>query len=332
MSGMNNAVGYSLGLKKTTSGSGSASAIDSVARSSAAQAAANTNAITAQPSETIPDGGIVVTSEGVFQNDTGAPLTLDGTNPQTAASVQAAGMTPQASSANDPRVDLITGEPGESIPPGGQIMTDQGIMENATATAITLDATDPQTGASVQSAGLTPAATTPPETGTNWPVPAGAFTDSDNPTDAEALTWYTANVAASSTEDILYIGDIRWSVGDGDSGTPVLLRNALPESGGHVTQTLTAVATLTPSAKDDTLVRYYLDATGPLSAVDGEQRVVYPLPDAVENKEIELVRLSDAVPQINGTVNGDATGAFINEKNKVVTLLSLNGGGWALSV
>ena len=93
MSALNRASTGYLALKNPPSGgSGGGSGTDAIARTAAASAQTNINAITPQPSEVIQPGERVYTAQGVFENATAAPITLGTTNPPTAVSLQADGL------------------------------------------------------------------------------------------------------------------------------------------------------------------------------------------------------------------------------------------------
>lgn len=103
---MTNAPSSSLGLKKVSSGGGVAGP-DTIARAAAAKAQTNVNAITAQAGETIPVNGVVVTPTGLFENKTGAPVPLTADDPQTAATVAFAGLTPFTSGSTDTGTNFV---------------------------------------------------------------------------------------------------------------------------------------------------------------------------------------------------------------------------------
>lgn len=90
-SGLTNSHGYRLTLKAVATGGGG-SGIDAVARTAAAQAQSNVNAITPNPNEIIPDGTRIYTPVGIFENNSGGPITLGATDPATEASLLADGL------------------------------------------------------------------------------------------------------------------------------------------------------------------------------------------------------------------------------------------------
>lgn len=88
---------------------GSGDPVDEVARAAAEQAQLNIDAITAQPNEVIPDGALVYTPEGIYENKTGADVTLNGDDPQTVASLESVGLIPYESNGSGTNYSIPLG-------------------------------------------------------------------------------------------------------------------------------------------------------------------------------------------------------------------------------
>jgi len=312
-------------------GGGAGGTTDAVARASATAAAGTATNAQTDATTAITDAANAATAASNAQTTADA-ATVTATN---AATVAANAQT--AANTNQTNIEALTAQPGETIPVNGVVFGPWGTLENATGGPLPLDATDPQTEASLLNAGLTePEQGTLTETPTNFTVPATAFPDASFPKLAEAQAWYDANVGPGLTfaveqtpGDTLKFGDWIWTVGDGDTPDTLIL-NSQP-SGGVETEVLTTVTDLWASGKDRALRRYYLDAETPLTDYSGQNRVAWTLNNAPAGKEVEIIRTSTAEVQINANVDGDAEGLHVNQIGRIARLLSLGGGNWAFS-
>ncbi|WP_299071361.1 hypothetical protein [uncultured Paraglaciecola sp.] len=229
-------------------------------------------------------------------------------------------------------IDAITPQPLEIIPDGGVVVTPQGLYENKTGGPRTLDATDPQTGTSVTSQGLTPFTSGSTDTGTNYTVPITAFVDPEKPTTIEARTWYEAIAAASRTTDdvILYqsAGGVlaTYMVGDGDGGSEAFSQAfySEPQAPSLAIKHISAVETLSVGTK------YYITTSGALAIagqttdVDGQplDYVDFPVADGVAvDDELKIVVKGSPFKGVHlpGTFQGSDT-PIINAKDELVTL------------
>ena len=232
-------------------------------------------------------------------------------------------------------VDAITAQPGESIPPDGIVVTSDGIFKNKTAGALTLDGTDPQTGASVQAAGLEPFTSEPTLTGTNFTLTTAAFANNEAPTIAEVETYRVNTVGAASSGDDIYFytspDGVKFTWANDDANNIQLVSTYDPnQGGGSIYTPLAAVTPLGADTDPKTLVTYGLDAEAPITQPDADaptdDLVSYPLPaPTAAGLRFQARRNSAAEPYLDGIVDGQ-TGFRINAIGVTIDFVSADNG------